>query len=270
MIESLSDILIVTDIDGTLLWEKQGISKENLAAIKRFVGKGGHFTISTGRAIDSTKEILSKVPINAPSIHINGGYFYDWKTEKILYPNYVSTNAKSYCKAIVERFPFCDCHFVNEKSVNLMTSGEVLRKYIPSREFNFFSGSFEAIPDNAYKFIVCCDMEHMDEIREYAKSVCKDDVLLIQSSEFFLEVLPAQNSKGRALEKLCEMLNIPAENSVGVGDFENDIEMLRAAGIGAAVDNAQEKVKEAADVVLPACEENAIAHLISFLEEMYE
>lgn len=95
MIEKLSDILIVTDIDGTLLREKLGISKENLAAIKRFVDKGGHFTVSTGRAIDVTGTVLTGIPINAPSIHINGGYLYDWEKKKILEPNYISPNAKN-------------------------------------------------------------------------------------------------------------------------------------------------------------------------------
>ena len=56
MIESLSDILIITDVDGTLLRENKGISKENLEAIKRFTDKGGHFTVSTGRAIDVARD----------------------------------------------------------------------------------------------------------------------------------------------------------------------------------------------------------------------
>ena len=270
MIEKLSDILIVTDIDGTLLREKLGISKENLAAIKRFIDKGGHFTVSTGRAIDVTGKVLTGIPINAPSIHINGGYLYDWEKKKILEPNYLSPNAKKYCREITRKFPFCDCHFAAEKAVNLMTSGNVLKKYIPEDELNFFDGEYEDIPDNVYKFIICCDPGDMNELRQYAESVCGGDVLLIQSSEFFLEMLPLENSKGKALEKLCEIAGIPLENSVAVGDFENDIEMIRTAGLGAAVDNAQDGVKKAADIVLPSCEENAIAHLIGFLEEMYE
>ena len=84
MIESISDILIITDVDGTLLREKQGISKENLEAIKRFTDKGGRFTVSTGRAIDVARYLLKDIPINAPSVHINGGYFYDWKKNEII------------------------------------------------------------------------------------------------------------------------------------------------------------------------------------------
>lgn len=270
MIESLSDILIITDVDGTLLREKDGISEENLEAIKRFTGKGGHFTVSTGRAIDVAKPLLERIPINTLSVHINGGYFYDWENDEIIEPNYISKYARFAVKKIKEKFDCCDCHFASTDSVNLLTSGEYLKKYIPEREFNFFDGDFEDIPENVYKYIVCCDPENMEEIRKFANSVFGKDVKVIQSSPFFLEILPPQNSKGKSLERLCEMVGIPLENSVAVGDYENDSDMIIAAGIGAAVENAQESLKDKADLILPCCEENAIAHLVEFLEEMYE
>ncbi len=270
MIESLSDILIITDVDGTLMRAEQGISTENLDAIKRFVDKGGHFTVSTGRAIDVAKNLLIGIPINTPSVHINGGYFYDWNNEKIIEPHYISRYARYVIKKVAEKFSFCDCHFASTHSVNLMTSGNYLKKYIPEEEFHFFDGSFEDIPEEVYKFIVCCDPENMDEIRKYAESISGKDIKIIQSSPFFLEILPPENSKGNSLKRLCDMLNIPLENSVAAGDYENDSDMLETAGIGAAVENAQESLKKAADIILPSCEENAIAHLIEFLEEMYE
>ena len=270
MIESISDILIITDVDGTLLREKNGISRENLEAIKRFTGKGGHFTVSTGRAIDVARPLLERIPINTPSVHINGGYFYDWEKDQIIEPNYISKYARFAVKKIKEKFDCCDCHFASTDSVNLLTSGEYLKKYIPEREFHFFDGDFDDIPENVYKYIVCCDPENMEEIRKFANSVFGKDVKVIQSSPFFLEILPPQNSKGKSLERLCEMVGIPLENSVAVGDYENDSDMIIAAGIGAAVENAQESLKEKADLILPCCEENAIAHLVEFLEEMYE
>ncbi len=270
MIESISDILIITDVDGTLLREKDGISEENLEAIKRFAEKGGHFTVSTGRAIDVAKHLLEGIPINAPSVHINGGYFYDWQKEEIIEPNYISKFARYTIKKIAEKFDCCDCHFASTFSVNLLTSGKYLKKYIPEREFHFFEGNYEDIPENVYKYIVCCDPENMAEIRKFAESVSGREIKIIQSSPFFLEILPPQNSKGNSLRRLCEMLDIPIENSVAAGDYENDSEMIETAGIGAAVENAQESLKAKADIILPSCEENAIAHLIEFLEEMYE
>ena len=133
-----------------------------------------------------------------------------------------------------------------------------------------FTFSFDDIPEDVYKFIICCDPENMAEVRKYTESVCGHDIKVIQSAAYFLEILPSCNSKGASLERLCEIIGIPKENSVAAGDYENDSEMILAAGIGAAVENAQESIKEIADIILPSCEENAIAHLIEFLEEMYE
>lgn len=271
MIEKISDILIVSDIDGTLLREADGLSAENREAIKRFTDKGGYFTVSTGRAIEAARIVLDGSVVNAPSIHINGGYLYDWQKDEVIEPNYLSGFAKFTVKKLMERFDNCDCHFVRQgASVNLLTGGKYLKKYIPERELEFFGGSAEDVPEDIYKFIVCCDPENMPEIRAFAEKNFSRDVNVIQSSPFFLEILPKGNSKGKALLRLCERLGIPAENSVAVGDYENDIEMITAAGIGAAVDNAADEVKEAADIVLPRCEENAIMHLICFLEEMYD
>ena len=271
MIEKLSDILIVTDVDGTLLREASGLSENNRNAIKRFTDKGGHFTVSTGRAIEAARLVVDGSIINAPSIHINGGYFYDWQKNGVLEPNYLTEFAKFAAKKVIDKFPECDCHFVRQgASVNLLTDGRYLKKYIPERELEFFEGSPEEVPNDLYKFIVCCDPNNMPEIRAFAEEVFPRSVSIIQSSPFFLEILPKENSKGKALHRLCEILGIPPENSVAVGDYENDIEMITSAGIGAAVDNAQDSVKEAADIVLPSCEEDAIMHLICFLEEMYD
>lgn len=269
MIEKISDILIVTDIDGTLLREKDGISETNLEAIHRFTDKGGHFTVATGRPIDVARKLVGMVPINAPSVHINGGYFYDWKTSEILEPMYISSDAKYLCKKVVEKFPFCDCHFADTYAVNVPTSGEVLAKFIPADEIRHYDGSFESIHDKVFKFIISCDPDKMKDVRAYAESIAGRKIKVIQSSPFFLEILPFSNSKAESVKKLCAMMGFPVENLVTVGDFENDIEMIKAAGIGCAVDNALQEVKDAADIVLPSCEDNGIAGLIDFLFEMY-
>lgn len=269
MIESLSDILIVSDIDGTLLREETGLSEKNIDAVKRFTDKGGRFTVSTGRAIEITRHLINGLSVNAPSIHINGGYLYDWSTDSIIDPIYISDNARYICSKIVRRFPFCDCHFADSYAVNLVTSGDTLRKYIDNSEIRLFENGFEGIGGNVFKFIICSDPEEMSEVRLYAESICDRNIQIIQSSPFFLEILPKNTSKSAALRKLCELTGVPIENTVAVGDYENDLDMIKAAGIGCAVENAQECVKREADIVLPACEENAISELIDLLEEMY-
>ena len=80
------------------------------------------------------------------------------------------------------------------------------------------------------------------------------------------EVLPKGINKGVALKKLAEYLNIDVSRTVAIGDYDNDVAMLRAAGCGIAVANASKAAIEAADVVTVSNEEDAIARVISDLE----
>ena len=88
----------------------------------------------------------------------------------------------------------------------------------------------------------------------------------IRSEKILYEILPKGIHKGVALTKLVELLGLDPAKTIAVGDYNNDIGMLRAAGIGIAVANAVPAVKEAADVVTVSNQEHAIARVISDLE----
>ncbi len=262
-----SDFLIVTDVDGTLMRAELGISEKNLAAIRDFTEKGGGFTVATGREINVTKELLEGVPITAPSIHINGGYIYDWERQEILEPHYMPRDFSDKVRLLLYRYPGIDCHFATHRAVNLLTSGDMIRRYLPEHEF--YSCGFGDIPELVYKYIMTCPPEEMPEIRAFAEEIVGNEADVLQSSPFFLELLPVGISKGKALRRVCELTGRSIRNCAAVGDYENDLEMIRTAGIGAAPENAIPAVKEAADYLLAPCEKDAIAELINILEERY-
>lgn len=262
-----SDYLIVTDLDGTLMRAKLGISEKNLAAIRAFTEKGGGFTVATGRELNVSKELLAGIPITEPTIHVNGGYLYDWKRKEILEPHYMPQGFSEKIRAIMDRFPRIDCHFSTHRAVNLLTSGDVLRQYYPDNEFFYYN--FTNIPENVYGYILTCPPEQMSEIRAFAAEVVGNDANVLPSTPFFIEILPVGVSKENALQTLCGLTGRSMRNCVAIGDYENDIGMIRAAGIGAAPENALASVKDAADFVLAPCEKDAIAELIGILEERY-
>ena len=88
----------------------------------------------------------------------------------------------------------------------------------------------------------------------------------IRSDRTLYEILPKGNSKGGVLMKMCELLSIDPRRSVAVGDYDNDISMIKAAGMGIAVANATPAVKEVADTVTVSNEEHAIAKIIYDLD----
>ena len=73
----ISDILLVTDCDGTLLREDKSVSDADLAAIAEWKAQGGKFTIATGRSLPTAAFLLDLLPLDLPVILYNGAMLYD-------------------------------------------------------------------------------------------------------------------------------------------------------------------------------------------------
>ena len=97
---------------------------------------------------------------------------------------------------------------------------------------------------------------------EYEKLVI-NDVQFQYSSDNFIDFVSKNGGKGEALRKVAALLNVPMEKTIAMGDHQNDVSMLKAAGLGIAVANAREEVKKAADYVTVSNDEDAVAEIIN-------
>ena len=105
-------------------------------------------------------------------------------------------------------------------------------------------------------------------VRGELEPVARPDARLVMTRTDYLEMIPATASKGVALRQLCEHLGIPPSRAIAVGDQENDLEMIEAAGLGVAMPDAPERVRAAADRVAPSRREGGLLAL--FCELMPE
>lgn len=88
---------------------------------------------------------------------------------------------------------------------------------------------------------------------------------VVQTAPFYLEVIPAAINKGVGLCAACDAIGIDVGEAIAFGDSENDIEMLRTAGVGVAMGNADQAVRDAADMVTLSNNENGIAAALAKL-----
>ena len=113
-------------------------------------------------------------------------------------------------------------------------------------------------------------MQETDEIEYVKQAIAETDFLekykLVQSSPYYYEVLPHGSSKGRAAVRLCDIAGIDRNKLIGVGDNENDKELIAMSGIGIAVENASDDVKKCADIIAPHHNSDAMAWIIEELE----
>ena len=92
---NIKDILVLSDLDGTLLTAEQGIPEYNIQMINKFQELGGHFTIATGRSIESVSHYLNKLELSTPAIVYNGGIIYDFKNKMYIIKETLPESAKT-------------------------------------------------------------------------------------------------------------------------------------------------------------------------------
>ncbi len=263
-----SGILICTDLDGTLYRNDKTISHENKEAIEYFKSEGGYFSFITGRMPYYSLDAYRAVSPNVPFGCINGGGVYDGRTNKYIWTCDMQADVTELIQRVDERFPnigiqlcgFENTYFAkeNETTVYFRRVTGVPNLVCDYREFK--------IP--LAKIIFCAETE--EEILGIERTLKAHPLAekfdFIRSERRLYEILPKGVNKGLALSKLAEYLKLDISKTVAVGDYNNDIGMFKAAGLGIAVANASREALAAADCVTVSNEEHAIARVIYDLE----
>ena len=266
-----SNYLIVTDLDGTFLArDGKGIVQRNLDAVAKFTAGGGLFTTATGR-LHTT--LLGPVPqaatlFNAPVIASNGAYLYDYAREMHLYEALCTpvqaAQMLAFVKAHAGDIP---CRVATPHTVRTATPyGLVARdlSHYPTAVVEVMP--YEAWPlDDWCKIVFRAERGVLEVLRVRAKDFFGADIAVFLSGETLLEIQPAAVTKANGVGKLRALTGGDALTVIACGDFENDIDMLRAADIAIAPANALDSVKVIADYVLCDCDEGLIADVVAGL-----
>ena len=119
---------------------------------------------------------------------------------------------------------------------------------------------------NIYKVLLRADTPEIAEIGvKTANEFALGDYIAVRSWDKSLEIMKRENAKGKAIRRVAE--KIGATLVVGVGDYENDLEMLKDADLSYAVENAIDSVKDAADKITVHAKDSAIAKIIYELDK---
>ena len=261
-------ILICTDLDGTLLKNDKTISRENLEAIEYFKSEGGKFTFITGRMPASVFGICEILKPELPFGCINGGGVYDYHKKEYLWYETISPR-------VLEVVEHIERHAEGiGYQVNTLDTIWFCRDNPAMQRFRALTGvpdlrcDYREIREPVAK-VVFGDLDPRGILRIeelYYEHPLADQFQFISSEKTLCEILPKGVHKGLGLRKLSEILGVPRERTIGVGDYSNDVELLRCAGVGIAVENANDAAKAAADRITVSNESHAIAKIISDIE----
>jgi Cof subfamily protein (haloacid dehalogenase superfamily) len=241
--------LIFFDVDGTLISYKNVtyIPIETIEAINRLKENGHMIAVATGRSYQMAKHILSELKINYAVLE-NGAHIVT--NGESVYEKRISKGISSKICKVLLKTSLCVFAFdVDYVYVNNIS--EESRNYIETNSGR--KDIIKPLADNKNSLFSIHLYGESNEISEYLKSIKSID---FKENQF--EITTKGISKSNGIKRLAKLLDISHNNIIAVGDGINDIDMIKAAGIGIAVGNACAQLKAVADIVTEDIENGGI------------
>ncbi len=265
----LNGLLLVCDVDNTLLTEETGLPQENLHALQQFCALGGSFTLATGRNVPSARRYLSQLPVNAPVILLNGGLIYDYSRELVLNSHYISREkALPILLQLMRQFPALGFEIMTENlQTYIVSANAATERHLRQEKFSAVWADAEKVPGRWFKVLAAGPASACKAAEQYCRRhfSAESELLFQRTQACYFEILPAQTNKGTALRSLCRITGIRQQNAYAIGDYDNDIPMLQAAGFAVAVGNAPARVQRWADLVTGRCTDAGVAQFLHML-----
>lgn len=268
--------LIATDLDGTLGNSNYTVDEENAIAARKFEDAGGLVVLCSGRSVHSLKYVAEKELKIKDSylIGFNGGVIVNSSDMKPLYERRLS---KEYA---LEGYNFLKNHDTDKDGKPQLIIGlytkfdeiltdrkELLEKlYIKqNNKMNLIQkDEINYLEEDIYKLLILGENETLKEIEPKLINLAKDRYDIVFTGANLLELVPKNTNKGEALAYLASHLNIKIEETIGFGDNYNDLELIKRAGLGIAIKNAVEPLKQIADMTTEKDNDNyAFAEVVN-------
>lgn len=262
-------ILICTDLDGTLLKNDKSVSRENSEAIEYFKAEGGYFTFVTGRMPYFARMVKDIIKPNAPIGCVNGGGVYDYESERYLSLKILPNDVSELIFDVVDAVEGVGVIVNTKDKLFFPYDNDASKRHRAATGMPYADLDLRN-HDKEIAKIVFGDLRE-EAIQKVAKTLAEHkraaEFDFIRSEKSLYEILPKNTTKGNILPELSSFLGIDMKRTVAIGDYDNDVDMIRRAGVGIAVANACQNAKDVADYITVSNEEHAIARVISDIEK---
>ncbi|MCR5072213.1 MAG: Cof-type HAD-IIB family hydrolase [Clostridiales bacterium] len=268
--------LIALDLDGTLLNTSKQLTKRNEEALRRAAHEGVQIVPATGRIYEIIPDFIRSLDFVNYMIVANGSWVMKMSDMSVAY------RAEIPCERAVELMEYMDtlpviydC-YMDGKAWMSEAQWQVIDDYIENIHYRKMVREFRKPVPDLKRFVA--DSGHgimktqcFFKDRNFRPVMIQDvskrfpDIAASSSLPNNVELNDIESDKGKALLCLADQLGIPRECTVAFGDGLNDITMLRAAGTGIAMKNADDEVKAISDRVAGHCDHDGVASMISEL-----
>ncbi len=260
--------LIALDVDGTLLDSSHTMRPRVAAAVREAHAAGMQVVLATGKLLASVQPMLEELGLGGPQIVLNGAATVESATGR----------ARRFCplreddrRTVIQAVRNADPHVLIS---HFALDGIYMDREHPriSVFAEYGEGPPILVPDllgtglpPAAKVLLSGSPDQLARVRVAVTPLLARRVTITTTTPDFLEFFDPAAGKGQALAALCESLGLPREAVVAMGDGENDIPLLREAGLAVAMANGAEATRRAADLIAPSNDEEGVAVMLEEL-----
>lgn len=259
--------LVAIDMDGTLLKDDKTISEANYTAIKAAKEKGYKVVLSTGRPVKGIERYLEKLDLldsGDYAIAFNGAVVQTTKDNNIIAKSLMTHGDLEKLYNLSQELNL-NIHAWTSDSCITPKTNEYSQFECKLNNVSLKVMSFKDIDVNEpiVKIMFVDSKEKLDMAEKIIPKEFYNKYTIVRSADVFLEFLNKDANKGIGVKYLAEFLGIKQEEVICIGDAGNDVEMIKYAGLGVAMENAYSYVKEAANYITKTNEEDGVAYVIN-------
>ena len=256
--------LIAMDLDGTLNNDQKVITEKTKAALMAAQKKGIRLALASARpspGLFKERDILRLQDYQGILMSYNGGRIVDAATGKVLFETSMDLEETKQVLRKLESLPVTPIlddgvqFYVTDKN-GFKVDYECKNNNMVCSEVGNLADFLTFAP---IKILMSVQPEQLKAVQKQIADFLPESLTVVQTAPFYLEVIPRVINKGQGIRDICSVLGMDTAEVISFGDAENDIPMLRAAGMGVAMGNAAEAVKAAADMVTLSNNEDGIA-----------
>lgn len=259
--------MLVLDIDGTLTNTKKEVTKRTLSAVLACQEAGHVVVVASGRptpGIDAVAHTLRLHEYGGYVLSYNGARITNYATGEVVYQRMVEPSmiGELYAYSIEH-----DLGMMTYDASSIITGTRVdaymeLEARINGIEIHRVENFVEYVSFPVNKCLLTKEEELAKKHVEILQEKYAGRASIYRSEPFFIEIMAEGIDKAASLEQLRQALHIKREDIIACGDGFNDLSMIRYAGLGVAMANAQPQVKEAADYITLSNDEDGVAAVV--------
>ena len=265
--------LVALDLDGTLLTSEKEISEKTSNALIELQKQGIKLILASGRPTPGLFNEARKLKMHEYSGYLlsyNGAALHVYDSMEILHSQTLSIQQAHRIIEHSRKYP--EMTMMTYNSHTLLCEKVTAFRVLPEAKMcriaiQRVDDMKKAITFEPFKFLFALMPEKMKQVEAEFKAPLQDELSMVLSTPYYMEVMNKGISKGKTLKKLLDILHLDESNLMAFGDGQNDLEMLETAGLSVCMANGDPICQRAADFVTRSNDEDGIAYAIEHFQK---